>query len=297
MKRTILSISLMIIILSVIMTLPNCKKDTPTPCIPPDAPVVKKTITTDAGQTVNLTASIVDNATYKWTGPNNYTSTDQNPTIISATEIMTGPYICTVTVAGCTSLPVSTYVLVRGVLEDPRDGQVYKTIKIGTQTWMAQNLNWKDPQYSADYKIYNNLPLYGQVYGTLYDYALSVKAALGLPAWRVPTDADWQTMITYLGGYEVAGSKLKEAADANPMHWVAPNAGSTNTSGFTAFGSGYYDVVNSLAFQDLGNVAYFWTSTPYTSIMVIYEVKSEDFWAHRVYGDKSNFYSIRLIKK
>lgn len=282
------------------MTLINCGgKDDPLPCVPPDGPAVKKMIVLDAGQPFTLTASLIANATYKWTGPSNYTSTLQNPTAIAAaTEDMSGEYKCVVTVAGCASLPVSTFVLVRGILDDPRgDGngnaQTYRTIRIGTQTWMSENLKWKDPQFSADFKEYNNNPNYGLTYGTLYNYKLSLKAATGVTGWRVPTDQDWAKLIDFLGGYLVAGSKLKEEGTT---HWVAPNQLASNTSGFTAIGSGYYDVINALGFQDLGNVAYYWSSTPYESAMIIYKVRSDNFWSYREQGDKSNFYSIRLVK-
>lgn len=299
MKRRILSISILIITLSAFMTLTNCKKkEEPAPCVPPDAPVVKKTITVDAGQTVNLVASVIDNATYKWTGPNGYSSNDTNPNLTSATVDMSGEYKCTITVAGCTSKPASTYVLVRGLVEDTRgdefgNAMFYKTIKIGTQTWMAENLRWKPTDFSTDWKVYGNDPNTGKVYGALYNYTLSKMAASGMKGWRVPTDQDWQTLINYLGGDTVAGSKLKEEGTT---HWLTPNAGSTNTSGFTALGSGYFDVLQSLGFQDITTIAYYWTSTPYTDFLIIYKIRSETFWTYREYGDKSNFYSIRLIK-
>ena len=293
MKRKLLSFALLIISLSTIMTLINCGGDEPAPCVAPAPPTVKKTITIDAGGTISLTASLVDLATYKWTGPNNFSSTEQNPTINSATEDMTGEYKCVITVNGCNSNSASTFVAVRGLLEDPRDGNKYKTIKIGTQTWMAQNLNWQDATYYADWKVYGNVPNNGKVYGALYNYKLAVKAAAGITGWRVPTDDDWKTLVDYLGGYQVAGSKLKEEGTA---HWVTPNAGTTNTSGFTALGAGYYDAAIGNGFQDLLNRTYFWTSTPYSSYMVIYRVQSEDFWAVREYGDKANYYSIRLVK-
>jgi uncharacterized protein (TIGR02145 family) len=302
MKRKLLLISLLIISLSGIITLTNCKEDPPppAPCVPPDPPKVKTTIKIDEGGTIKLTAEVIDNATYKWTGPNNYSSTDTNPVITSATVDMTGEYKCVVTV-GCDSKPASTFVSVYGQIEDTRgdengNAQFYKTIKIGTQTWMAENLKWKPADLASKWKIYGDQIIYGKTYGTLYNYDLSKLAAAGLKGWRVPTEQDWQTLIDYLGGQYVAGSKLKEAADANPAHWVAPNTGATNTSGFTAFGSGYFDVAHNMGFLDINNVAYYWTSTAYTSFMVIYYIRGDNFWTYRDIADKQNFYAVRLVK-
>jgi len=296
MKRRILPISLMIIVFSFIMTLNNCKEDPPGPCVPPSPPSVQNKITRNVGETINLTASSSDDATYSWIGPKNFTSTEQNPTITSATEDMAGEYRCTVTIAGCTSASAVTHVIVIGILEDVRDGKTYKTIRIGTQTWMAENLKWMDPTFSADWKIWNGDPNIGAIYGTLYNYNGSTKAALGLKPWRVPTDADWQKLINYLGGEMVAGSKLKEEYGISPAHWKNGNKDATNTSGFTAFGSGQYDVATNLKFVDIQEMTYFWSQTPYDPYIYIYKLTTNDGYASQEYGYKENFYSIRLVK-
>lgn len=302
MKRKILTISLLIITLSAFMTLTNCgKKEDPAPiipCTPPDAPTVKLTINVDAGQTVNLTAGFVADAIYKWTGPNNYTSTEQNPTITATTENMTGEYKCTVTVLGCTSDPATTFVLIKGVLLVNRqdDENSYKTIKIGKQTWMAENLKWKPADKQDSWKEYGDKPNIGLIYGTLYNYNLAKLAAGGIPGWRLPTDDDWKTLINYLDSAMHAGAKLKEAAGVSSPHWTPPNSQATNTSGFTAIGAGYYDVINGLGFQDINNRTYFWSSTLYSQFLIIYRLQTENSWVDRVYGAKENFYSIRLVK-
>jgi len=298
MKKYLLSISFLIIALFVLFTLINCGgSDTTTPCIPPKAPTVKTSIKINAGESIALTATSTEaSAAFKWTGPNSYTSTLQNPTIANATEAMAGNYLCTVTVAGCTSRSDTTLVLIQGVLTDPKDGHVYKTIKIGTQTWMAENFQWQSPSDYADYKVYDGLPANGPIYGMLYDWILAQKCDDGITGWRLPTQSDFELMVSYLGGYLIAGAKLKEAGTG---HWATPNYGATNSSGFTALGGGYYDVINSLGYQDKNNRAYFWTKTPFQGAIVYFTLRTEDNWSRiewTTVSPQCNFYSVRLIK-
>jgi uncharacterized protein (TIGR02145 family) len=89
--------------------------------------------------------------------------------------------------------------------KDPRDSKTYKTITIGSQTWMAENLAYKAGSgcwaYGDDI---NNVTKYGYLYN--YEIAKTVCP----PGWHLPSDAEWQILITYLGGEKAAGSKLKE---------------------------------------------------------------------------------------
>ena len=186
--------------------------------------------------------------------------------------------------------------LTMGIITDTRDGKTYQTVIIGTQVWMVENLQWQPSANTLDWKIYGDNPANGLVYGVLYHYSLSTQAAQGFTGWRVPMDADWKTLVAYLGGYQYAGGKLKEATDASPSHWTSPNTGATNTTGFTGLGSGYYDFATSLGFMDLKNKAYYWTSTPYSTYIVIYTLQTDDSWTKSTYGDKLNFYSIRLMQ-
>lgn len=80
--------------------------------LPPSAPIVSSNSPVCEGSTINLTASIIANATYNWTGPNSYASTNQNPSIINAQLINSGVYSVTVTVNNCISIPATTNVVV-----------------------------------------------------------------------------------------------------------------------------------------------------------------------------------------
>lgn len=134
---------------------------------------------------------------------------------------------------------------------DSRDGKTYKTIKIGEQTWMAENLNF-------DSKIgswaYNNDSRLAESYGRLYTWQASLGACPD--GWRLPGDFDWDQLIDYLGGPNEAGEKMK-AMDST--HWKNPDGGGNNLSGFTALPAGYRGVDGN--FLDLGVLTFFWSSS------------------------------------
>jgi uncharacterized protein (TIGR02145 family) len=150
------------------------------------------------------------------------------------------------------------------------DGNVYNTVTIGTQIWMKGNLKTMKFNYgtsipnvtdnttwagltSAAYCWYNNdAATYKTTYGALYNwYAVDVASNDGknvCPAgWHIPSDAEWTTLTDYLGGASVAGSKLKETGTT---HWLSPNTGATNESGFTALPGGGH--------SRNGNIIYHW---------------------------------------
>jgi uncharacterized protein (TIGR02145 family) len=141
-----------------------------------------------------------------------------------------------------------------GTMTD-QDRNTYKTIKIGTQTWMAENLRttkyrngeaitevsgrayWISLNTNGAYCNYKNTMNYDTIatYGRLYNwYAVKDIRNIAPTGWHVASDAEWSTLTTYLGGESVAGSKLKETGTT---HWLGPNSAS-NASGFTALPGG-----------------------------------------------------------
>jgi uncharacterized protein (TIGR02145 family) len=156
------------------------------------------------------------------------------------------------------------------------DGYVYKTVKIGSQIWMAENLRvrryrngdsipnvtdaatWAGLTSDA-YCDYNNDSDYVALYGRLYNwYAVTDARNIAPEGWHVATDSEWVALMTFLGGNTVTGGKLKESGYT---HWLTPNIGATNSSGFTALpGGARYSGGN---FGNVGYDANYWTSTEF----------------------------------
>jgi len=164
------------------------------------------------------------------------------------------------------------------------DGNVYQTIKIGDQWWMAENLKvthyrngdsipnvtdageWQGLSMGA-YCSYDNDEGQVSTCGRLYNwYAANDNRNIAPEGWHIPSDEEWKQMEMYLGmsqaeadgeGYRGTneGGKLKEAGT---IHWFGPNIGATNESGFTALPGGYRYTIN---FHDKGHYAGFWSST------------------------------------
>ena len=157
-------------------------------------------------------------------------------------------------------------------MTDSRDGKMYNTVQIGTQCWMAQNLNIgiriNGSQDQTNNQIiekycYNDLESNCDVYGGLYQWneAMQYSTNAGTKGicptgWHLPTDGEWTTLTTYLGGASVAGGKMKETGT---VHWLTPNMGATNNSGFTALPGGYENA--GLGFTELTNSTDFWSSS------------------------------------
>lgn len=133
------------------------------------------------------------------------------------------------------------------------DGNVYHTVVIGTQVWMVENLKttryrdgtsipnvtdksvWKN-LLTGGYCDYNNVPSNSNIYGRLYNwYAINNSRKITPLGWHVPTEVEWNTLITFLGGKAIAGGKLKEIGT---LHWKSPNGGATNEVGFTGLPGG-----------------------------------------------------------
>jgi len=158
------------------------------------------------------------------------------------------------------------------------DGNEYKTVKIGNQLWMAENLrtssfndgvaipnviadtNWSNLK-SAAWCSYNNEEKFEIVYGKLYNwYSLNPKTNgnknICPSGWHVPSDKEWIELYEYLGGIEVAANKLKHA---DPYCWMYLHEKASNSSNFSALPGGYF--YNIGRFDGLFSAAIWWSST------------------------------------
>jgi uncharacterized protein (TIGR02145 family) len=185
---------------------------------------------------------------------------------------------------------------------DSRDGKVYATIQIGTQCWMAENLNIgtmingssnQTDNGTIEKYCYNNSTANCDTYGGLYQWDemmqyVTTEGTQGIcpTGWHIPTDDEWKTMEMYLGMTQAQadatgwrgtdeGGKLKETGTT---HWSSPNTGATNSSGFTGLPGGYRSTGG--AFNYLTGYASFWSS-------------SEDgspAWSRGLYYDSAQVY-------
>jgi uncharacterized protein (TIGR02145 family) len=154
------------------------------------------------------------------------------------------------------------------------DGNIYYTVQIGTQLWMAENLKttryndgteiplvtneqkWLDLS-TPGYCWYNNDPAtYKITYGALYNWYAVNTGKLAPKGWHIPTDAEWTTLSDYLGGEAIAGGKLKETGTA---HWISPNTDATNEIGFTGLPGGIRH--DDGEFYKIGSYGFWWGST------------------------------------
>jgi uncharacterized protein (TIGR02145 family) len=157
------------------------------------------------------------------------------------------------------------------------EGNIYETVIIGTQIWMAENLKTTkyndgtnillvtlnsesaNPPTPAYYWYDNDIVTYKNDYGALYNW-YSVNTGKLCPAgWHVPFLDEFNSLITSLGGMSVAGGKLKEAGTT---HWESPNTGATNYTGFTALPGGFTHTVNDdWGFSNIRIRGEWWSST------------------------------------
>lgn len=144
-----------------------------------------------------------------------------------------------------------------GSLKDKRDGNVYKTVVIGNQTWMAENLAYKPEE--GNYRYYNDIEENIDQYGLLYDWETALNVCPD--GWRLPSDEDWNIITDYLGGEIKALGKMKSygTKEDNTGLWVAPNDIGNNKSGFSAIPAGIH--VSNNAFGGMGYGSYWWSST------------------------------------
>jgi len=133
------------------------------------------------------------------------------------------------------------------------------------------------------------------VYGRLYTWYAVVDIRNLCPAgWHIPSDTEWATLISYLGGDASAGGKLKESGS---LHWNSPNTGATNESGFNALPAGWRDVFSSNSFIEFGNYGYWWSSTEVNPTNAIYRSIHFDSGAILKNNfDKRSGFSVRCLK-
>ena len=198
------------------------------------------------------------------------------------------------------------------------DGTRYKIVKIGTQTWMAENLR------STHYPNGNVIPLVRDdaawakladdntsdahcvegdgEYGALYTYAAAIadnwtrdnadNQGICPDNWHLPSDSEWTILTDYLGGEYYAGGKLKETGTT---HWLNPNSGATNTTGFTALPGGMRSA-SSGSFYYLKETGFFWCSKENSEVAYYRTLTYNKGEVRTVDFEKSMGVSVRCVK-
>lgn len=185
------------------------------------------------------------------------------------------------------------------------DGNVYQTVKIGNQLWMAENLrvtHYRDgsviPNITGDAawtglttgaRCYydNDSATHDAVYGALYNgYAIKDSRNIAPEGWHVATKEDWEVLIDTLGGFDIAGGKMKEAGT---IHWDDPNTEADNTSKFSALPGGYRSGGSGTSIY-LNEMAIWWSSTQDPA-------NTERFYSYSLNYDVSEIKSMNDVVK
>jgi len=187
---------------------------------------------------------------------------------------------------------------------DDRDRTVYRKITIGTQTWMAENLNYDDPFITSDV-CYNGSDANCDKYGRLYDWPTAMAGMSSSPAnpsgvpgvcpagWHLPSAAEWTVLVNYAGGDSIAGMKLKSTSGWNSNG--NGNGNGTDDYGFSALpGGGGFGVDY---FIDANYGGYWWSTTDNGADGARCRNMRNDnesvYWSIR---DKTNLFSVRCVQ-
>jgi uncharacterized protein (TIGR02145 family) len=200
--------------------------------------------------------------------------------------------------------------LTYGTMTD-QEGNVYKSIIIGTQEWMAENL--KTRYYGNGEVIpsaanccshyYDFDESYSCPHGMTYSWYVCTDSRQLCPVgWHVPSDAEWTILTDFLGGNEIAGGRMKSIGNLTDSSgfWLSPNGGASNSSGFSALPSGAFSHnMNGgfMEFLSMNNNGYYWSSTSINAESSYYRVltyNSESII--RNYYSKLSEYSVRCVR-
>jgi uncharacterized protein (TIGR02145 family) len=208
----------------------------------------------------------------------------------------------------------SQFVVCGNSFIDTRDGKTYPTVLIGTQCWMAKNLNigvridgtvGQTNNGIIEKSCYNDFESNCDIYGGLYwwdefmnytsssDSVPSGRQGICPSGWHIPSDVEWTILSGFLGGNQIAGKKMKETGTE---HWIPPNKYADNSSGFTGLPGGLYSPYDCHYFA-IGNYAEFWTCT---DIFLTHAFARDLYLGNTqlevTYPSKINFFSGRCIK-
>jgi uncharacterized protein (TIGR02145 family) len=206
------------------------------------------------------------------------------------------------------------YLIFHGDTVADIEGNIYQTIVIGDQVWMADNLKatvyndgtpiplvpWN--RFSPGYSWYkSDEGTYKNPFGALYLWNTIGTGKLCPAGWHVSTTADWEELIAYAGGKAIAGGRLKEKGNS---HWNDPNLGATDLYGFSALPGGISYVGGhqiGSGFVSLGGLGIYWTTEYYNPVSGVPYAMAYRLYSSRAdidgrYQDADSFASVRCVK-
>jgi len=170
------------------------------------------------------------------------------------------------------------------VMTDSRDGKRYKTVKIGGQVWMAENLNYN----ASGSKCYENNSAYCAKYGRLYNWSTAKKVCPS--GWHLPSESEYKVLDKAVGGEEVASRKLKSKSGWNN------SSNGTDEFRFSALPGGYGDSDGSF----YAGLCGWWSATEDDSINAYSRFMSDEFVGDFEFAgwfniNKSSLFSVRCL--
>ena len=324
-----LSLIFFAMLISFAIILDACKKNEEEPV----AAFTADQTTIAAGGTVNFTDQSTNSPTsWLWNFGDDEISSSQNP---SHTYNTAKKYTVSLKVSnssGSNTEIKTDYITI--AFTDPRDGQVYEIVEIGSQTWMAENLRatrfadgtsipkvegiteWQNLSY-AD-KAYcwytNDSATNATTYGALYTWASAMNGENSRFAnsggvqgvcptgWHLPSDSEWKQLEMYLGMSHADADDIGfrgsneggKMKEIGTTHWNSPNSGATNESGFTALPGGKRDCGGN--FTNMGLNTFFWSSTD-NNFLVWNRALNHDYESvYRYYINRDNGFSVRCVR-
>jgi uncharacterized protein (TIGR02145 family) len=177
---------------------------------------------------------------------------------------------------------------------DIRDGQEYKSVKIGEQTWMAENLNYD----TANSICYNNDTNNGAIYGRLYNFTAARTACPD--GWHLPSKEDWCTLFSYVDPTAICGNPGGVGTDAayklkSTSGWVSDGNGS-DAFGFKCLPGGQYGAQGY--FDEIGETGFFYASTTYPlgNLTHMFYMAYQDNFVVMMPVDTISYLSVRCVK-